>query len=79
MASAAMDADPTLKGTDAAKQYNAIYSRLMAMETPASGKPILAPFSTPASSRRQRLSHASAMETLGICCGVRQYWTLSRP
>ena len=29
-ASAAMDADPTLKGTDAAKQYNAIYQRLMA-------------------------------------------------
>jgi hypothetical protein len=27
---AAMDADPTLKGTDAAKQYNAIYQRLMA-------------------------------------------------
>ena len=27
---AAMDADPTLKGTDAAKQYNAIYDRLMA-------------------------------------------------
>jgi hypothetical protein len=26
--SAAMDADPTLKGTDAAKQYNAIYQRL---------------------------------------------------
>jgi hypothetical protein len=24
-ASAAMDTDPTLKGTDAAKQYNAIY------------------------------------------------------
>jgi hypothetical protein len=30
MASAAMDADPTLKGTDAAKRYNAIYPRLMA-------------------------------------------------
>src|SRR5438876_7698981 len=30
MASAAIDADPTLKGTDTAKQYNAIYSRLMA-------------------------------------------------
>jgi len=30
MASAAMDADPTLKGTDAAKQYNTIYSRLIA-------------------------------------------------
>jgi hypothetical protein len=30
MASAAMDADPTLKGTDAAKQYNANYHRLMA-------------------------------------------------
>jgi hypothetical protein len=29
-ASAAMDADPTLKGTDVAKQYNAIYQRLMA-------------------------------------------------
>jgi hypothetical protein len=29
-ASAAMDADPTLKGTDAAKQYNANYHRLMA-------------------------------------------------
>jgi len=27
---AAMDADPTLKGTDVAKQYNAIYQRLMA-------------------------------------------------
>jgi hypothetical protein len=30
MASPAMDADPILKGTDAAKQYNAIYSRLIA-------------------------------------------------
>ena len=30
MASAAIDADPTLKGTNVAKQYNAIYSRLMA-------------------------------------------------
>jgi hypothetical protein len=30
MASAAMDAGPTLKGANAAKQYNAIYSRLMA-------------------------------------------------
>ena len=30
MASAAMDADLTLKGIDAAKRYNAIYSRLMA-------------------------------------------------
>ena len=29
-ASAAIDADPTLKGTDAAKQYNAIYQQLMA-------------------------------------------------
>ncbi len=29
-ASAAIDADPTLQGTDAAKQYNAIYQRLMA-------------------------------------------------
>ena len=29
-ASAAMDADPTLKGTDAAKQHNAIYHWLMA-------------------------------------------------
>ena len=29
-ASAAMDADPTLKGTDAAKQYNAIYKWLIA-------------------------------------------------
>ena len=29
-ASAAMDADPTLKGTDAAKQYNAIYQQLIA-------------------------------------------------
>jgi hypothetical protein len=28
-ASAAMDADPTLKGTDAAKQYNANYHQLM--------------------------------------------------
>jgi hypothetical protein len=27
---AAMDADPTLKGTDAAKQYNTIYQQLMA-------------------------------------------------
>jgi hypothetical protein len=30
MASAAMDADPHLKGTDAAKKYRAIYQRLMA-------------------------------------------------
>jgi hypothetical protein len=30
MASDAMDVDPTLKGIDAAKQYNAIYQRLMA-------------------------------------------------
>jgi hypothetical protein len=30
MASAAMGADPTLKGIDAAKRYNVIYSRLMA-------------------------------------------------
>ena len=30
IASDAMDADPTLKGTDAAKQYGAIYHRLMA-------------------------------------------------
>jgi len=30
MASAAMDADPYLKGTDAAKKYGAIYQRLMA-------------------------------------------------
>jgi hypothetical protein len=30
MTSAVMDADPILKGTDAAKQHNAIYSRLMA-------------------------------------------------
>jgi hypothetical protein len=30
MASAAMDADPHLKGTDAAKKYGAIYQRLMA-------------------------------------------------
>ena len=29
-ASAAIDADPTLKGIDAAKQYNAIYQRFMA-------------------------------------------------
>ena len=40
IASAAMDADPTLKGTDAAKQYNAIYSRLIARRR---GRP---PFST---------------------------------
>jgi hypothetical protein len=29
-ASDAMDADPTLKGTDAAKQFGAIYHQLMA-------------------------------------------------
>jgi len=29
-ASAAVDADPNLKGTDSAKQYNAIYQRLIA-------------------------------------------------
>jgi hypothetical protein len=37
MASAAMDADPTLKGTDAAKQYNAIYHQLMAQRR---GRPL---------------------------------------